>query len=86
MTRVTRIVTSSQDKFARKYCFRARTQLANPPAVITGYDITPRIASEVRIVAERLCESPETRDSVELVLFAECPVELSDEIQVHLLE
>ena len=77
------------EKIARKYCFRATTTIARknsdrPYAVVFGYDTKPLIATEVRQVAQEFCttnaDAFEADDDVELVIFEECPMELTDEI------
>ena len=83
------------DGIARKYCFRASVKIVNkakvPIGIFFGYDTKPTIAKDVETVGQQYClEKDEalgyTCDEVELVLHAECPVEITSDISFQSFE
>lgn len=84
----------SGDRIARKYCFRALTTISRKDSnrtfgVVFGYDSKPIVAKEVEVIAQNFCEANDHKfeaDDVELVLYEECPVELSDEIHFQVFQ
>ena len=58
-------------------------------AVVFGYDAKAIVAKEVEVVAKNFCDANTgvfEADDVELVLYEECPVELTDEIYFQLFQ
>lgn len=82
--------SSRMDKIAKKYCFRAsarivRAETGQPYAMFTSFDANPDIARRVEESAqefvagmaevERLVAEP-----ADLVMYPECPVELTNDV------
>lgn len=84
----TPVMMSGHDKIAKKYCFRGTCRVLDastgtPVGIFTAFDANVDVAKGVRracdmfvdrVDAELVCEDPE------LVMYQECPVELTDDI------
>ena len=83
------------DVLARKYCFKASVKIVNtakvPIGLFFGYDTKPTIARDVELVGQQFCLEQDSAsgymcDRVELVMHAECPVELTNDIYFQSFE